>query len=194
MVLDIHIRNEEVSWLATADLETTGKEKRVAVLRRTIVGGGRITLRKRPITLRGLPGREGNVIPRGRLAALMKAVTDSEEMYALCWAVLRRYALERRRFPDPPHSIRQQAYQVIERAWVRAGVDQWLRNLPTDFWSAELPPSADVKLELPGAEELPVDTAWPMAQEVVLDLHGQGSIRIRLVKPLDELLDPRTVL
>ena len=172
--LDLHVEQNELRWTVTE----IGDVTQDAEWRSTsgkIIGSGSTPLKRRTVTWEGVSGVEGEVLPRGRLPALMKGVGKPEHMYALCWAVLRRYIFHKKRLPNPPRQIRQQAYESIKRAWNRANVDNWLRKLPATFWSEHVPTSE-------GA-------IWPMYETLDLRLFDL-IILIDLGQPLEVLLHP----
>ena len=186
----LHIDSEgEVIWV----ISVIGEESRlrdVGTIRRgRILWNGKFQLEYVPLSEKGVSGVPGGVLPRGRVPALLRIVgamqsaNAVEAQYALCWAVLRRYAVEKRCFPDPPLTVRRQAYEVIERAWKRANVEGWLRRLPTGFWGDDVP-----------AEE----TLWPVTKKAVWELvksvGSQGELKMGLlaINPLGDLLDPHS--
>lgn len=99
----------------------------------------RIPIIKRQITDQGISGTKSDVLPKGRLSALMKYVETPEQMDSLCWGVLRRYSVASRQPINPSNALRGNASKVIRTAQRRAGASAWLCGLPVGFWTDSIP-------------------------------------------------------
>ncbi len=151
--------------------------------RGTIVGSGNVFLQPKLLRLEGIPGKQGDVLPKGVLPALMRHVpaeTDDIErrrlIDVLCWAALRRYASHHKCLPRPPRRIRHLAYQAIKRARKYADLGPELRYLPSDFWSGPIPPGG----------------GWAVSEPVIISFLNLR-YEVCLEKPIDDLLasDPQ---
>ncbi len=147
-------------------------------------------------------GTKSDVLRRGVLRALVSHVIHAEHdelrhsmMESLCWAVLRRYAIEEKCLPHPPHKLRTRVWMrlkgAIEREKKKAincaeregknveeyrrKLEEWLRP-PRRFFSA--------------ASSVPESGDWDISESVVIAI---GTLRIEfcLSKPIDELLKPK---
>lgn len=129
------------------------------------------------ITEQGISGTKSDVLPRGRLSALMKYVEMPDQMYSLCWAVLRRYSATLRHPTNPSCALRRNASKAIRTAQKRAGTNDWLCRFPTGFWTDSIPES-DSDL-------------WTVSQPVVIKgLFKNKNIRWQNERLLSDLLDP----
>ncbi len=162
--------------------------------RTMVTGRRRVASAKAPLRMRpdfdgkGVSGVAGAVLPRGRLAAMMKNANTAALMETLCWAVLRRYAIHHGCNPRPPHSIRCRASEAIKRAWVRAGVEQSLRRRPLDFWPVGVPVPPASGILWPSGEKVAFQFDRPLM--IAGTLLYRPVVETWAVKPLEELLTP----
>ena len=121
VTISLHTDGGSLSWVLSEIGEET-LEGTVNISSGKILGKGKLPIPQRPTKLSGVSGLPGAVLPKGRLAALVRAVTEPGQKDTLCWAVLRRYANWYGCYPKPPHRVRKQAYEVIRRAWDTRGL------------------------------------------------------------------------
>ena len=174
--VDVHFDEEGFSWLAS-EATSEDQDAGAVVTKGKIVGKGRVPLRKIPTRDLGVPGVNGDVLAAGSLPALMREAKDRRKMDLLSWAVLRRYAVARHVFPNPPRSVRKLAYEAIKRAWTRTKMERSLRYPPPGFWSEDVPPSDG--------------SVWPTTEQVDLRLDNR-ILRFWMGQPLDDLLCPHS--
>ena len=148
-----------------------GQEAGGTAVEGRILCSRKLELQKLEIT-RIVAGVTGKVLPRGRLPALMSHVGKPEQMYDLCWGVLRRYSTAKGWGAKPSRPQRNQVYHVISRAWQR--VPRWLRNLPPGFWNDDIP--------------LDDEVLWPTTAK--RSLHMGNKVLVTYIgQSLDKLLD-----
>jgi hypothetical protein len=174
------IRPREVSWVAwesnpdQTEVDVGGTRVRHGMN----LASGRLGLSDIPLTIQGIAGVAGKILPKGRLSALMVVATIPQKMDLLCWAVLRRYGSYHKALPNPPHRVRKIAYATIKRAWQRADVDRHLRYLPDGFWSQDVPST----LLQDDARSL-----WPVGEPRTLRIVDKV-FKLTMTRPLDGLL------
>lgn len=175
--LELDFGPEKLSWTAREKIEAN--RPGVRFIYQKALEHGEAHLRRKKTIQEDTAGTRGEVLPRGRLPALMRYVREPDQMSLLCWSVLRRYAAHHRCGLEPRRSIRIQAYQAISRAWERVSVDKGIRYLPTGFWKGELPcPEIDL---------------WLLVQSLTLSLKNER-VEAYLGWPAYELLDPAAML
>lgn len=138
-VFKLHIGPQELSWEIQKRTEKSS-EGGGRTIRFEFLESGKAAL-KDPETIREKVAGVQGVIPRGRLAGLMKFIKEDEHKDRLCWAVLRRYADHHDAGAKVEGSICTAAFGAIKRAWERARVEKSLCSPPPDFFSGNVPSS-----------------------------------------------------
>lgn len=176
--LSLHVRLEDgICVVSLVQVNEEAAQAQGTVARGRILSTTRCPIPQLELTAKRTAGIAGDVIPRGRLRALIQSVTNQEQMDDLCWCVLRRYAAHHRCLPNPPHNIRRNAHSAIKRARKCLPPEPCIPLSPEGFWSRNVPETSGVQ--------------WPTTVPLEIQL-GNKVIEVYGWRPLDELLDPLT--